>query len=472
MAHIIRSKRGRDLLVDDMHYTYNQNKSNKDGSVIYWECSQKKKQCLARLHTTSKTEGYGILKSIHEHNHAATQSRIEAKVALSELKENAKQSGLSTRPLISSCLSSLDNHGRAHLSNLDNMSRNVRRWRQRELKFPPIPSSRTGYDIPDQFKQLDNGAQFLQYDSGREDESRILIFATNDGLNDLKRYKNWSVDGTFKACPVNFYQLFTILVKIGNHSFPRLFALLPNKTEGCYMHLYSKVKELVELDPITVLSDYEKASINALTTVFPNVEHQGCLFHFSQSLYRKVVELGLRTRYHNDREFNLKIRCFNALAFLPPTDVIGGFEDLSEDEDVPEEFITYFEYTYIGIFRGRGATRKRTAPPYPISMWNVNARVQSPDILPRSNNSHEAFNKAMTNTLPRIHPSIWQLIATLKKEEAIAQTKRTHFERGDSKKTTKKYTTINDKITSVLNRYNSDDKVEFLKSIAQNLHSF
>ena len=45
-------------------------------------------------------------------------------------------------------------------------------------------------------------------------------------------------------------------------------------------------------EPRTVISDYEKASINALTSVFPRVEHQGCLFHFAQSLYRKVVKLG------------------------------------------------------------------------------------------------------------------------------------------------------------------------------------
>ena len=83
---------------------------------------------------------------------------------------------------------------------------------------------------------------------------------------------------TFKACPSNFYQLFTIiiLINVDNHSFPRVFALLHNKTEECYKRLYSIVKELIAEEPLTVISDYEKASINALTSVFPMVEHQGC----------------------------------------------------------------------------------------------------------------------------------------------------------------------------------------------------
>ena len=130
------------------------------------------------------------------------------------------------------------------------------------------------------------------------------------------------------------------------------------------------------------------------------------------------------------------------IAFLPVLDVIDGFDELTEDESVPEEFITYFQSTYIGIFRSRGLNRKRSTPPFPVDMWNVNARVLSPDIIPRSNNSHEAFNKSMTNSIPRIHPNIWLLITNLKKEETLAQMKRIHYERGDIKTPGKKYATI------------------------------
>ena len=54
------------------------------------------------------------------------------------------------------------------------------------------------------------------------------------------------------------------------------------------------------------------------------------------------------------------------IAFLPVLDVIDGFDELTEDESVPEEFITYFQSTYIGIFRDRGPNRKRSTPPFPV----------------------------------------------------------------------------------------------------------
>ena len=79
----------------------------------------------------------------------------------------------------------------------------------------------------------------------------------------------------------------------------------------------------------------------------------------------------------------------------------------------------------------------------------------------------------MTNSILRIHPNIWLLITHLKKEETLAQMKRTHYERGDVlRHQGKKYATINDRLQHVVSRYDPDDKIAFLKSIALNLHSF
>ena len=50
------------------------------------------------------------------------------------------------------------------------------------------------------------------------------------------------------------------------------------------------------------------------------------------------MNLGFKNRYHSESSFSLKVRCFSALAFLPCHDVATGFEELPEDEDVPEEF--------------------------------------------------------------------------------------------------------------------------------------
>ena len=45
-------------------------------------------------------------------------------------------------------------------------------------------------------------------------------------------------------------------------------------------------------DPITVVTDFERAVINAVSTVFvPHVRSQGCFYHLTQSTWRKVQKL-------------------------------------------------------------------------------------------------------------------------------------------------------------------------------------
>ena len=69
----------------------------------------------------------------------------------------------------------------------------------------------------------------------------MLLFVTDEGINDLNKYRNWAFDGTFNVSPTILYQMFTIHVHIGNEVIPRAFALLPNKTFDAYFTLYSPI---------------------------------------------------------------------------------------------------------------------------------------------------------------------------------------------------------------------------------------
>jgi len=55
---------------------------------------------------------------------------------------------------------------------------------------------------------------------------------------------------------------------------------------------------------------------------------------------------------------NTKVKCLSALAFVPVADVISVFELLSDDDEFPQELISYFELNYIGCERGRGVNRR------------------------------------------------------------------------------------------------------------------
>ena len=78
---------------------------------------------------------------------------------------------------------------------------------------PKNPEKRTGFVIEGKYTEY-CGELFLQYDSGIEDPDRILIFMTESGKKDLENYGHWAGDGTFKICPVIFYQLYMVHVHI------------------------------------------------------------------------------------------------------------------------------------------------------------------------------------------------------------------------------------------------------------------
>ncbi|XP_068237231.1 uncharacterized protein [Palaemon carinicauda] len=301
------------------------------------------------------------------------------------------------------------------------MGRNIRRWRQNAYNAPPIPRQINNFEIPESYCLLATGEKFLAFDSGIEHENRILIFPTDNGLEDLAKSPNWAADGTFKISPLLFYRLYCIHTQEGSFNIPRVFALLPGKTKEVYIRLSTYLLQLKpKLNPKSLLTDFEIGAQKGFINMFPEATISSCLFHLSKSIFKKICDLGFRQRYKEDEAFNLKIRCFSALSFLPLSDVVEGFIDLSDDTDLPPEFIAYFEMTYIGQVRGRRGIRME--PIFAIASWNVRERVINQ--LPRSNNSLEGLHNALQYSLSCQHPSIWKLIEILKKEEAIALKKK------------------------------------------------
>ena len=49
-----------------------------------------------------------------------------------------------------------------------------------------------------------------------------------------------------------------------------------------------------------------------------------------------------------NQTLNLTLKCFTAVAFLLPADVIGTFLEMTCNDLVPIEILSYFEVNYIG----------------------------------------------------------------------------------------------------------------------------
>ena len=125
------------------------------------------------------------------------------------------------------------------------------------------------------------GSQFLPYDSGIGDDGRILIFASDQGLELLSNSDHWFYDGTFKVCPEIFYQIYTIHALVNGRVLPYLFALLPNKNQHAYQIFIREMSNLVPGIPQDILFDFERAAMNTMQLLLPNVEIKGCFFHLS-----------------------------------------------------------------------------------------------------------------------------------------------------------------------------------------------
>ncbi|XP_076069776.1 uncharacterized protein LOC143041652 [Oratosquilla oratoria] len=174
-----------------------------------------------------------------------------------------------------------------------------------------------------------DGQQFMFYDSGADSSRRIIAFATEEGLRYLARSTQWFVDGTFRTAPKLFHQLYIIRCPLGESAITCVYAFLSGKTQSIYEELFQAIVEPCatlgfNLDPTTITTDFELATVNAIRTVYgDHVQCHGCFFQLTQNTWRKIQELGFVTLYKTDEERRLFCSMLDALAFLP-CDSFGG----------------------------------------------------------------------------------------------------------------------------------------------------
>ena len=133
-----------------------------------------------------------------------------------------------------------------------------------------------------------------------------------------------------------------------------------------------------------------------------------CFFHLSKRLDYHVKQLGLMVKYTDLVAFRIRVKCLAALAFLPVTDVIPGFESLAIaflNDELPH--LSYFETTWIG----QSAGGRRLAHILPHQMWNVLDRTSIGST--RTTNSLEAFHHTFNALVSCQHPTVWKLLLAL-----------------------------------------------------------
>lgn len=311
-------------------------KDHVKGNTINWRCSVR--DCKGRLVTPLMDLQPGPVDDDVEpvrkgdHLHAPDPARVEVKKLHGVVKERAVTSEEPPRRIVQDAVAGIGEEAATKVRSNTNLTAMVNRKRRHGEAFPPPPHGRLAFEIPPNLRVTNNGQPFLLHDSGPEDADRLLIFAAPRMVQLLRDYEEWFVDGTFKVSPEIFYQVYTVHVLVGGTTIPCLYALLPNKRRRTYERMWEVLLERApNVQPTTIMSDFEIAAHQAIGRIFPQANVKGCFFHLGQSLWRKIQEEGLREEYVNVEESRTKLKMLLALAFLPTNEVAGAFETLQEE---------------------------------------------------------------------------------------------------------------------------------------------
>ncbi|XP_030072563.1 FLYWCH-type zinc finger-containing protein 1 [Microcaecilia unicolor] len=458
MMEFVESQKGKTILLKD-GYRYRKVRINVDGSVS-WLCLEN--FCKGRIRLQGET-----VFIVSEHNHAPDVSKNEALRSVVEMRRRAEHGMEKPMQIIQQCTNGISLESAVHLPAYVALQRAIERRRRRVCHPYVDPRSVGEIDIPSGLCSTFRKSNFLLWDSGVGDDNRILMFGTMENLQILEENNHWFIDGTFKISPELFFQVFSIHALVDKSALPLVYVLMMDKKEETYVRVFRKLVELNgNLNPVSVLADFEKASQNAVTKVFPGSCLSACLFHLGQCLWRKVQDCGLSELYRSSEDVRISLKMLLALSFLPIEDVSVGFECIVENCCSELTPVTdYWEDTFIGCQR----QKRRVEPCYPISVWNVCNRVM--DGLPRTNNSVEAWHRSFQQTVDCHHPSIFKLVDHFRREQDRTEIEISRYLAGfrHPECSKSKYVQLDKRLRALVSTYNVDDIVMFLKNVAVNL---
>ncbi|CAF4616249.1 unnamed protein product, partial [Didymodactylos carnosus] len=117
----------------------------------------------------------------------------------------------------------------------------------------------------------------------------------------------WHSDDTFKVRPLLFQQLYIIFGFNNGYMIPCAYSLTTKKNAIVYSKILIHLIELgkkfnVIMNPERLTCDFEQSTISSFNDVFPNIKINGCFFHYAQSLWRKIQEIGMSRYFLQEKD--------------------------------------------------------------------------------------------------------------------------------------------------------------------------
>ena len=246
------------------------------------------------------------------------------------------------------------------------------------------------------------------------------------------------MDGTFRSAPSLFTQIYTIHAKVHGQFFPLVISLLPDKQEATYKRMILQFQNEARnrnkaFNPQIVHCDFEIATMNAVRSELA-VEPTGCLFHFTQSIYRYAQSLGLQVGYNTDTPPGTRrwIRRLMGLPLVPPLRLQGAYRAVVDDAPNIAEAADMHQYIFQTYVDPNAAL-------FPSEIWNVFG------LQNRTINMCEGFHLSLNQAVSVRHPSVYRLIDTLRVMESSNERTLAQLAMGVApKKRNPKYVAVNE----------------------------
>ncbi|RNA39341.1 hypothetical protein BpHYR1_032451 [Brachionus plicatilis] len=373
-------------------------------------CENESSGCLATIKTYENT----ITKQpiTHFGHKIGNENCIRAAIISSNIKESASNSGSAPSTIVNTETRGLALEILSLMPTDSALKRTINRNRKKNSIYTTDPELLIDLRIPQDLKFTASGHRFLLWDSHddeQEEETRIIIFATDNSLQELSESLDWFAD---------------------------------------------------DLKPRTIMTDFEKGAMNAGRSVFTQSNIKACLFHLTQNIWKHIQLLGLSSLYkapvsneESTQQFNddckKHMKYLFAIAFVPVNDVVNTNYI---GEVVPQE--------------GAGRRRRkkdRKEPLFAINVWNMYDNVLSDSS--RTINCLEAWHRVFNKRVAISHPQTPVFIQHLVEVQDKVERDLNHIDNGVPNTQRKNQRIRDQRIKRIVEKYNDSDHIQYLNSI-------
>ncbi|KAG0429811.1 hypothetical protein DMUE_5716 [Dictyocoela muelleri] len=453
---IISTKRNKEKL---LYKGYSYHLRQQIGDKKYWRCTNRK--CSSSIITT--ITNIIISENFHK-NHYPDLNKNEVLYVSEYLKKRALTTRELSRDIIDQSLSKISRESMHFLPQYKSLRNRISVLRRSNTGIQPNAND----DVPDVIRKTQLGEFFYLYDTGQNDENRVIVFSTASNILHLENSPIWICDGTFRSCPTDFFQIYTIMGIINNRSFPLLYFLMKKKSVDAYLKGFTFLSKKIKKHPELVIIDFEMASLIALKQIFNFSRIEGCFFHLTQLIIRRIQKNQLFLFYKQNFSFRFLIKIIFCLAFIP----IDDLEKTADDLDIffkeniycseVELIWSWFKQQYIKNYQNNKDDNVTIFNPV---FWSIYKRTL--EMEPLTTNALESWHRSLNQYIRVPHPSLKEIGLELLKEQQKIELNLTksfydpvlNQDLGENNK--------NKMIRDIVKKYGEFDNIHYLNLLAR-----